>query len=145
MEYSIGQVAEKLQISPSTLRYYDAEGLLPFLTRKPNGKRVFTERDIEILHVVEILKRSNMSIKDIRSFVSLVANGDRTIEKRLDFFRTQRESIRIQIEQLQKADDIMAYKCELYAAALRLNISPDEVPLEEISEPLQYVRAFLGC
>ena len=30
MPYTIGQMAEKLGVAPSTLRYYDKEGLLPF-------------------------------------------------------------------------------------------------------------------
>lgn len=37
MVYTIGQMAEKMQVAPSTLRYYDKEGLLPFLERSESG------------------------------------------------------------------------------------------------------------
>ena len=33
MVYTIGEMARKLNVAPSTLRYYDKEGLLPFVKR----------------------------------------------------------------------------------------------------------------
>lgn len=30
MLYTVGEMAKRLQVAPSTLRYYDKEGLLPF-------------------------------------------------------------------------------------------------------------------
>ena len=33
MTYTIGYMAQKLNVAPSTLRYYDKEGLLPFVER----------------------------------------------------------------------------------------------------------------
>ena len=38
--YTIGQMAKKLGVSTSTLRYYDSEGLLPFVGRTSGGARV---------------------------------------------------------------------------------------------------------
>ena len=39
--YSISEVANKLNLTVYTLRYYDKEGLLPFVERKDNGTRLF--------------------------------------------------------------------------------------------------------
>ena len=50
MEYTIGEVAKKMHVSIHTLRYYDNEGLLPFVQRKPNGQRIFTHRDLIFLN-----------------------------------------------------------------------------------------------
>ena len=44
MSYTIGKVAEMMGVTPSTLRYYDQEGLLPEVNRV-NGIRVFEDRD----------------------------------------------------------------------------------------------------
>ena len=38
--YSISEVASMMGVAPSTLRYYEKEGLLPNVKRV-NGKRVF--------------------------------------------------------------------------------------------------------
>ena len=66
MEYTIGQVSEKTGLPVSTLRYYDKEGLLPFVARSSGGIRQFRESDIEWLRVIGCMKKAGMSIKDIR-------------------------------------------------------------------------------
>lgn len=55
--YTIGQVAAMFQLPISTLRYYDNEGLFPYLKRKA-GIRWFSEQELEALCVIECLKKS---------------------------------------------------------------------------------------
>ena len=69
MAYTIGQAAQKAYLSPSALRYYDKEGLLPFLLRSENGIRMFTDTDLEILTIIDCLKKTGMSIKEIKHFM----------------------------------------------------------------------------
>ena len=76
MFYTVGETAKKMQIAPSTLRYYDKEGLLPFVERSDGGIRMFQESDFEWLALIECLKKTGMSIKDIKSFVDLCVEGD---------------------------------------------------------------------
>lgn len=70
MTYTIGEVAKMLSKSISTLRYYDKEGLLPTVKRTDGNIRVFDEQDIEGLQVMECLKTTGMSLKDINQFFS---------------------------------------------------------------------------
>ena len=76
MLYTIGEMAKVLSIPPSTLRYYDKEGLLPFVERSSGGIRMFTEKDHEWLKVIECLKQSGLSIKEIRDFIDMAMQGD---------------------------------------------------------------------
>ena len=46
MLYTIGEVAKQLKIAASILRFYDKEGLLPFVERTSGGIRMFTEADM---------------------------------------------------------------------------------------------------
>lgn len=39
MVYTVGEMAKLLGVPASTLRYYDKEGLLPFVERSPGGRR----------------------------------------------------------------------------------------------------------
>ena len=39
--YTISQAAERLGVTAYTLRYYDKEGLLPFVGRSQGGARVY--------------------------------------------------------------------------------------------------------
>lgn len=65
------------------LRYYDKEGLLPFVERSSGGIRMFRETDIEWLQVIGCMKKAGMSIRDIRRYIELAMQGDDTIETRL--------------------------------------------------------------
>ena len=52
MIYTVGEMAQKLGVPASTLRYYDKEGLLPFVERSSGGIRMFRETDFEWLQVI---------------------------------------------------------------------------------------------
>lgn len=66
MVYTIGEMAKMLGVPASTLRYYDKEGLLPFVARSSGGICQFRESDIEWMRVIGCMKKAGMSIKDIR-------------------------------------------------------------------------------
>lgn len=57
MSYTVGEMAKMLNTTPSTLRYYDKEGLLPFVGRSVSGIRMFTDTDYEWLQVIGCLKK----------------------------------------------------------------------------------------
>ena len=66
MVYTVGEMAKKIGVAPSTLRYYDKEGLLPFVERSGGGMRMFMDSDLDWLRIIECLKRTGMPIKEIR-------------------------------------------------------------------------------
>ena len=45
MTYTVGEMAAMLDVPASTLRYYDKEGLLPFVARSSGGIRQFRGND----------------------------------------------------------------------------------------------------
>lgn len=58
MVYTVGEMAKRLDIPSSTLRYYDKERLLPFVERSSGGTRMFQEKDFEWLQIIECLKKA---------------------------------------------------------------------------------------
>ena len=135
MTYSIGETAKILGVNPSTLRYYDKEGLLPFVSRTDGGIRVFKENDMEWLKLIECLKKTNMPIKEIKRFIALYEEGDHTAAQRLEIIRSQKESVEAQIKQLQSTLEVLEYKNWFYETAVRLgtcdiyaHLKPDEIP-----------------
>ena len=119
MEYSIGEVAKILEITPSTLRYYDKEGLLPLVNRTPSGIRTFNHEDLSLLRLVQCLKASGMSIKDIKQFVDWTLAGDETIEERRDMFRRQKAQVEQQMAEMEKTYNAILYKCWFYETAYK--------------------------
>ena len=81
----------RLDVPASTLRFYDKEGLLPFVERLPGGIRMFQDTDLEWLQIIGCMKKAGMSIRDIRQYIELVLRGDDTIDTRLKMFHRQRE------------------------------------------------------
>ena len=58
MYYTIGEAAKRMNLSPSALRYYDKEGLLPFVERSSGGIRMFQDEDFDWLEIIECLKKT---------------------------------------------------------------------------------------
>lgn len=123
MSYTIKEVSEMMGIPASTLRYYDKKGLLPFVERGDSGHRVFSQENIRTLRLVECLKSTGMSLKDIRTFFEWVMQGESTMQKRYEMFLEQRRVVEEQIKQLQKTLEIIDYKCELYENAINTGTS----------------------
>ena len=83
MMYTVGEIAKKLNVTASTLRYYDKEGLLPFVKRSDGGMRIFGDEDMSSLKVIECLKKTGMPIKEIKHFMDCCLAGDDKIGERL--------------------------------------------------------------
>lgn len=97
--YTIGQVAAMFQLPISTLRYYDKEGLFPYLKRKA-GIRWFSEQELEALRVIECLKKAGLEIRDIKQFMQWCTQGASTYPQRYELFVRQRDAVEAEIRHL---------------------------------------------
>lgn len=142
MIYTVGEMAKKIGVAPSTLRYYDKEGLLPFVERSSGGIRVFKEADYEWLKVIECLKKTGMPLKDIKTFIEMAVQGDETIDERLELIRKQRDEVGRQIAELQETMDTLNFKCWYYETAKSAGTTavPREMKLEDLPEEFREIR-----
>lgn len=118
MSYTIKEAAEIMNVTPTTLRYYDKQGLLPFMERRESGYRIFSENDILMLRVIECLKKSGMPIKDIRQFTEWVLQGDASLQERYHMFLERKQAIEKQMAELQETLDFINHKCWYYKTAI---------------------------
>ncbi|KYH28697.1 MULTISPECIES: MerR family transcriptional regulator [Clostridium] len=118
MNYTIKQVAEKMGVTVSTLRYYDKEGLLPFVDRKPDGTRVFKDEDFHSLEIIKCMKRSGMPIKQIKRYMDLCQEGDKTLQERLNIFLERKKVVLRQMEELNKVMETINHKIWYYETAI---------------------------
>lgn len=145
MLYTVGEMAKRIGVTPSTLRYYDKEGLLPFVERSSSGIRMFKDSDYEWLKIIECLKKTGMHLKDIREFIHMAMQGDSTIEPRLELIKAQRDSVLKQISELQNILNTLDFKCWYYETA-KANSSTDiprNMSLDEIPKQFRDVRKSL--
>lgn len=143
MLYTIGDVSEKTGLPAPTLRYYDKEGLLPFVNRGNGGIRKFQDTDLEWLRLIECLKASGLQIKDIKRYIDLFIQGDTTIQERRKMFYDQKECVEEDIKALQNTLDMLTYKCWFYDMALELGSveAVKNLPDSEIPEKIRKLKA----
>ncbi len=132
--YTIGQISNMFNIPISTLRYYDKEGLFPDMQRR-SGIRVFSDREVEKLRMIECLKKTGMEIRDIREFMLWCQQGANTYEKRRDMLLRQKEAVEAEMERMSQVLDMIRYKCWYYDQAIqdgnedRLHsMTPEDMP-----------------
>lgn len=137
MLYTVGEMAKLLDVAPSTLRYYDKEGLLPFVERSQSGIRMFKDTDYEWLQIINCLKKTGMPLKDIKDFIYMAMAGDETIDERLELFKKQKAVIEMQMAELQETLNTLNFKCWYYETAKNAgttsvprDMSIDEIPAE---------------
>lgn len=118
MSYSIGDVAKKMNMKATTLRYYDKKGLLPFVDRDAAGRRRFKENDFNFLEVIFCLKKSGVPVKDIGRFINLCLQGDETLRERYDYLDQEETVLAHKIQDMQAQLDFLRFKKWYYKTAV---------------------------
>ena len=110
----IGELAKSTGLSTKTIRFYEAEGLIPDPPRTDSGYRAYVEPDVARLGFILKAKRLGLSLEEIKSILQLhdrseptcvhvrnlvsdkLAHVERTIEElqefRADLIRLREES-----------------------------------------------------
>lgn len=142
MIYTVGEMAKKLGVASSTLRYYDQEGLLPFVERSSGGTRIFKDSDYEWLQIIGCLKKTGMQLKDIKTFVEMAMQGDETIEPRLNLIVKQKEAVKAKIAELEETLLSLEFKEWYYTTAKECGSTdvPRNMTLDELPEQFRQVR-----
>lgn len=115
--YSISQVAERFGLEPHTLRFYEKEGIVS-PGRTPSGIRVYSEEDISQLETALCLKSTGMPLKEIKRYFQLVAQGDDTLDQRLEIFTDHRARVIGELEVMQKYLQKIDHKIQWYQGFL---------------------------
>ena len=71
---TIRQMCEAFDVTPRTLRFYEAKELLS--PRRVGQKRLFTRRDRARLKLIQRGKRFGFSLEDLRQLLDLYDKGD---------------------------------------------------------------------
>ncbi|GAA1944122.1 hypothetical protein GCM10009738_16930 [Kitasatospora viridis] len=112
-------MAERTGLSVHTLRFYEKEGVLAEPPRRlPGGRRVYTEHDVNWLHLCMVLRGSGMPLPEIRRYTELAREGDGNEEQRIELLRTHQERVREQLGELGRSLDLISYKVRVYEDVL---------------------------
>lgn len=88
----IAEVKKIYNIAPSTLRYYEREGLIPNVRRIDNGIRDYSESDCKIIEQIIWLKRLNVPISILKKYIELYRQ-EGTLQERKEILNEHYESL----------------------------------------------------
>ncbi len=117
-ELSIKDVQEQTGVSAHTLRYYEKAGLLNSIRRLTNGRRFYTEFDIEWIKTLKLLRSTGMPIQKMLDLARLKDEGDISIEKRIAYFKAYQTELREQISMREEAIKTMDKKIKRHEMLL---------------------------
>lgn len=67
----IGQVATATGLSSATIRFYEAEGVLPQPSRSDVGYRGYSDDDLDLIRFVSRLRALEFPLNDVKEIVAL--------------------------------------------------------------------------
>ncbi|MFY1699256.1 MULTISPECIES: MerR family transcriptional regulator [unclassified Solwaraspora] len=111
---TVGAAAARVGLSPHTLRWYEQEGLVAPVGRDAAGRRRYTETDIGWLILLTRLRRTGMSVRDMRRYTELARQGDDTLPQRIYLFERHRALVLARIGQLHEDLAVLDHKIDAY-------------------------------
>jgi DNA-binding transcriptional MerR regulator len=114
----IGEVSQKYELSHDTLRFYEREGLIPPVNRNSGGYRDYTEADLRWIEFIKHMRGAGLPIETLKEYVSLVMQGDQTINARKAILKEQRELLAERVKAMQRTMLILDYKIRIYEGAI---------------------------
>ena len=96
------------------IRWYEAQGLIPGVTRDRGGRRVYGEPHVGWLDLMDRLRRTGMTIAQMRQYTALVRQGRVTLKQRHELLSAHRERVRQKIAEWNTALRLIEGKVDFY-------------------------------
>ena len=115
--WTIAGAASKCGLSQHTLRWYERIGLLPPIERGGDGRRRFSDRDLDWLATMTKLRATGMPVRDMQRYAELVRSGAGQAE-RLELLTRHREQVRRAIASQRECLKLLDAKISHYESCL---------------------------
>jgi DNA-binding transcriptional MerR regulator len=115
--WSTREAAEKCGLTQYTLRWYERIGLLDRVERTPDGRRRFSDGDLDWLILLSRLRATGMPVRDMLAYAELVRSGARE-QERIDLLREHRERVRQALFEQQECLKLLDAKIGNYCSRL---------------------------
>jgi DNA-binding transcriptional MerR regulator len=123
--YQIGKLANLLELSPRTIRYYEEIGLLNSVKRIEGGKRIYTDKDFQRLRFITRLKHLGLTLSEmleLEDIYQIHRTNRKVLPRLLELLDTHAVKIDERINSLNKLRaDILNYQDKV-----RQKLSMDE-------------------
>lgn len=135
--YTIKEVADKMDISEHTLRFWAKSGFFPFLTRNNNNVRMFSENDLNWVRIVKCLRSVGTQTKDVKKYIDLCIIGDSTIKERYQIILDTKAKALEQMDELKKQLELLDYKENFYKNLIKNHLEDTWNPMNQNKEEVE--------
>lgn len=115
LQLRIGELAARTGRSIHTIRWYERQGLLPPVPRL-GRQRVYSNRHVEWLELMERLRRSGMSVAQLRAYTALAQRGAPTLGETRALLLAHRAQVEARIAEWRQALELIDQKIAFYTA-----------------------------
>lgn len=130
--YTIKEVADKMDVSEHTLRFWAKSGFFPFIKRNENNIRLFSESDLDWVKIVKCLRSVGTDNKSVKRYIDLCVIGDSTIPERYKIIQETKEKAENQMKELTKQLELLNYKESFYQNLIKNNLKDSWNPMNNI-------------
>ena len=111
------QAAEKCGLSQHTLRWYERIGLLSRVDRTADGRRRFSDADLDWLMLIGKLRATGMPVREMQLYAGLVRSGAGE-QERVDLLEQHRERVRVALAEQQECLALLDTKIGIYRRSI---------------------------
>lgn len=140
MLYSVQEVADILNMNVHTIRYYTNRELIPNLKRDSHGYRKFNEESINWLIIIYYLRQCQMTIRQIRHYISLCLKGNPTITERYKIITSLREKTKQQISEAETRLNFLNEKLTQFEQILDGKTTDELNPIYWTNKKEQFIK-----
>lgn len=136
LKIRIGELAQRTGRSVHTIRWYEQQGLLPTVPRL-GAHRIYSNRHVEWLELMERLRSSGMSVADLRRYTQLAQRGAAHLPEVHALLVAHRQQLQEKMAELARAERLIDEKIALYARW----IESGEVPVRNGAAGTRRIRS----
>src|SRR6266481_5051446 len=108
----IGDLTERAEVTPRTVRYYESIGLLPPGEREGHGQHYYTEETLARLRKIDQLKHLGLSLEEIRDVIDLYFTDPSGIQPKQKVLAILKKQL---AEADRKIGDLQQFRADLQA------------------------------
>ena len=123
----IGELAERTGRTVHTIRWYEKQGLLPPVPRQ-GAHRVYSNRHLEWMELMDRLRRSGMSVAELREYTALAQRGGATLEQTRAVLLAHRARVDGRIAEWKQARRLIDEKIAFYDQWISASCRPAGSP-----------------
>jgi DNA-binding transcriptional MerR regulator len=115
---NISAVAEKYNLTASTIRYYERIGLIPEVSRNSGGIRTFDQNDLKWIDFISCMKAAGLPLDVLKRYTELVREGDKTLEERKNILIRERTELKKRVVEVEEVINKLDHKINDYEGLL---------------------------